>query len=78
MAQPGVYRLSEDDILQFSKMVTAFEESVKALIRRRGRTDDDFASLEEIEFWRQASMASSRDDDDGPLGAVDAEGDIDA
>jgi hypothetical protein len=77
MMQRGVYLLSEDDILQISKMVTVFEESVKGLIRRRGQADE-FASLEEIEFWRQTSMPLSPDGKDEAIGSFDPGDDIDA
>jgi hypothetical protein len=67
MKERAVYLVNESDILLISKMAAAFEDSVKAFIRRRGRQWDDVASLEEIEFWRMTSQLSDSERGDHEL-----------
>ena len=69
MPQRPAYMLDEGDILLISQMTTAFEESLKALLRRRSSRiqHDDMASFQEIDFWRMASIftALGHGQDDG-------------
>jgi len=58
MSQHKTYPVSEAEILKISKLITAFEDALKEILRLSGHGDDEPADLHEIDFFRQVAKAS--------------------